>query len=193
MAKKRNESGAGKALSSATSALKSIAGRIPFLKRPGQASSPEPFSAIEDDTPVGDLLSEANAAPGVAPRPKEKAGVDLGAVADAAAKNPLFLAVAIIVLVFLVAIAVTTIIVNAPPRPIRASTILTEEGKSLASTWILPPGDPLEGRIEFEREGANAYTAEDAAEAALGKMDEYLASLTARNDAAADGLYGTVR
>jgi len=193
MAKKRNESGAGKALSSAKSALKSVARRIPFIKRPAPSASPEPFSAIEDDTPVADLLSEANAAPGVAPRPKEKVGVDLGAVADAASKNPVVLAAAVIILVFLVAVAVTTIIVNAPPKPIRASTVLTEEGKALVSTWMLPPGDPLESRIEFEREGAKAYTAKEAEEAGLEKRDEYLVSLAARNDAAADGLYGTVR
>jgi len=193
MAKKGNETGVDKALSSARSALKSVATRVPFLKRTGQPPSPEPFAAIEDDTPVGDLLSEANAAPGVAKPSKEKVGIDFVAVAEAATKNPVVLAVAIIVLLFLVAVAVTTIVVNAPPKPLKASSALTEEGKALVKTWILPPGDPLEPRVEFEREGKPAYTSADAATLGLARSSEYAASLAARNDAEADGLFGTVR
>jgi hypothetical protein len=193
MAKKGKESGVDKALSSARTAIKSVADRVPFLKRPAPPPSPEPFSAIEDETPVGDLLSEANAAPGVPKPQKEKVGVDLGAVAETAAKNPVVLAVAIIVLLFLVAVAVTTIIVNAPPEPLKASSALTEEGKALVATWILPPGDPLEARIEFEREGKASYSAEAAAALALGRSGEYSAALAARNDAQADELFGTVR
>jgi hypothetical protein len=193
MAKKGTESGVDKALSSAKSALKSVAGRVPFLKRPPQPPSPEPFAAIEDETPVGDLLSASNAAPGVSKPAKEKAGVDFVAAAEAATKNPIVLAVAIIVLVFLVAVAVTTIIVNAPPKPLKASSAPTEEGKALVATWLLPPGDPLEARIEFEREGAARYTAADAAALGLARSGEYAAVLAFRNDAGADELYGTVR
>jgi hypothetical protein len=193
MAKKGKESGVDKALSSAKSALKSVAGRVPFIKRPPQPPSPEPFSAIEDETPVSDLLSASNAAPGITKPQKEKAGVDFVAAAEAATKNPIVLAVAIIVLVFLVAVAVTTIIVNAPPKPLKASSAPTEEGKALVATWLLPPGDPLEARIEFEREGTMKYTASDAAALGLAHSSEYASALALRNDAGADELYGTVR
>jgi hypothetical protein len=193
MAKKGKDVGVDKVLSSAKSAIKSVAGRVPFLKRPPQPASPEPFAAIEDETPVGDLLSEANAAPGVARPSAEKAAIDLGAVAEAARKNPVVLAIAVIVLLFLVAVAVTTIIVNAPPKPLKASSAPTEEGMALVKTWLLPPGDPLEARIEFERDGKKAYTPADAAALALAKSSEYASTMAARNDAAADELYGTVR
>jgi hypothetical protein len=193
MAKKGKESGVDKALSSARSAIKSVAGRVPFLKRPPQPASPEPFSAIEDETPVGDILSEANAAPGVARPAKAKPSIDLGAVAEAATKNPIVLAAGIIILLFLVAIAVTTIIVNAPPKPIRASSAPTAEGTALVKTWLLPPGDPLAARAEFEREGKSSYVAADAAGLALARAGEYAAALAARNDAGADELFGTVR
>jgi hypothetical protein len=193
MAKMSKDDGIGKALSSAKSALKSVSKRIPFVKQPGPQSAPEPFTAIEDETPVGDLLSEANAAPGAAPPPKEKTGIDFGAVADAASKNPVVLAVGVIVLIFLVAVAVTMIIVNAPPKPIRSSSAFSEEGAALVKTWLLPPGDPLEPRIEFEREGAPDYTAVDAAEIGLARSSEYIVQLAARNDAAMDDVYGTVR
>jgi hypothetical protein len=193
MAMKGKESGVDKALSSAKTALKSVADRVPFLKRPPQPPSPEPFSAIEDETPVGDLLSASNAAPGVSKPPKQKGGVDFVSAAQEAAKNPIVLAVAIIILVFLAAVAVTTIIVNAPPKPLKASTAPTEEGKALVAAWLLPPGDPLEARIEFEREGAARYSPADAAALGLARSGEYAAAFALRNDAGADELYGTVR
>jgi hypothetical protein len=193
MTKMSKDGGVGKALSSAKSALKSVSKRIPFARRQAQQPSPEPFTAIEDDTPVSDLLSEVNAAPIAAPPPKEKAGIDLGAVANAASKNPIVLAVGIIVLLFLVAVAITILIVNAPPKPIMSSSKLSQEGSALVKTWILPPGDPLEQRIEFEREGAPAYTAADAAKIGLARSAEYIVQLAARNDAAMDDVYGTVR
>jgi hypothetical protein len=173
---------------------KALAARIPFLpKRP--ASTPEPFAAIEDDTPLGDLLSSANAAPGMALKGDEAERPDLRELARtaaaSAAKNPQALAAIFIVLGLVLAVAITAAIVASPPAPTPIAAPFTRKGEALVKTWLLPPGDPLESRMVPEREGAPAYTAQDASRIGLSLSPLTMAGLREKSDAAIDDLYGT--
>jgi hypothetical protein len=179
------------ALDSVKAAASTLLARVPFLPR-RQPDSPEPFSAIEDETPLGDLLSSANAAPGMAAKAPERAKLDLRAIAAAAVKNPSILAAIIIVLVFILALAITAIIVSAPPKAITAQAALSEKGEALVRTWLSPPGDPLEPRMAMTREGSPAYTAADAARIGLNPSPATMANLRDKNDEAIADLLGTV-
>jgi hypothetical protein len=172
------------------SAVSGILARLPFIpKRP--AASAEPFSAIEDDTPLGDLLSSSNAAPGMAIGDAEREKPDFHALLDAAAKNTPALVGITIVILLLLAIAVTAIIVAAPPKPLPAAAPFTEKGEALVKAWLPPPGDPLEPRIAMEREGVAAYTPADAARLGINPDPAILAALREKNDADIRDLYGT--
>lgn len=180
-------------LDSIKRALGAASARIPFLpKRPPAAA--EPFSAIEDDTPLGDLLSSTNAAPSmVAPQARERPdlrGLARGAVEAASTSPPLLIGLGI-VLAFLLLLAATALIVSAPPKAAAAAAPITREGRALVATWLAPPGDPLEPRMAMEREGAAAYTAEDAARLGLHADPPIMAELRDKNDKAIEDLLGT--
>jgi hypothetical protein len=165
--------------------------RSPFLPR-RPASSPEPFSAIEDDSPVGDFLSASNAAPGMANQGSGRERPDFHAILEMAVKSPAILVGAFVVLVFLLALAATAVIVRAPPRSGSTMVPFTKKGEALVKTWLLPPGDPLEPRMAMEREGLPAYSAEDAARLGINSDPLVAARLRDRNDEAIEDLFGTV-
>jgi hypothetical protein len=171
----------------------SLRSRFPFLSRK-PASSPEPFSAIEDDTPLGDILSSANVAPGMA---KESAGGEksdfrgLAASAlGAALKKPVVLASVFVVLALLVALALTSLIVAAPPKAALPPHPFSEQGEALVKTWLPPPGDPLEPRMPMEREGPPAYGPDDAARIGIDPDPIALAELRDKNDQEIDKMLG---
>ena len=179
-----------KGLGSLAAAASSLASRLPFLaKKP--AASPEPFSAIEDETPLGDLLSSSNVAPGLAKEaPSERPDLkDLAVSAvGAAIRKPYILVSVIVVLALLAALAVTSLIVTTPPKASAAPAPFSESGEALLKTWLPPPGDPLEARMPMEREGAPVYSPDDAAR--LGIDPALSAHLRAMNDAEMDKLLG---
>jgi hypothetical protein len=168
-----------------------LGSRIPHLsKRP--ASSPEPFSAIEDDSPVGDFLSASNAAPGMGVQGSERGRLDFRGLLESAVKRPAILVGIFVILAFLLTLAVTAVIVTAPPKASRTEAPFTEKGQALVKTWLLPPGDPLEPRMAMEREGLPAYSAEDAARLGINPDPLVAARLRDRNDEAIEDLFGTV-
>lgn len=175
-------------------AVGGLASRLPFPKR--TESAPEPFSAIEDDTPIGDLLSSENAAAGPVEKKEDRERTNLKALASSAfgsaVKSTPGLIAIVVVLVFVLALIITAIIVASPPKPLPTAAPLTQKGEELVGTWLPPPGDPLEPKMAMEREGTAKYTVEDAAK--LGKnLDPRLSSsLRIKNDEAIDDLFGTV-
>ena len=172
-------------------AMAALGARIPFLpKRP--PASAEPFEAIEDDTPLGDLLSSSNAAPGLAPRATSRQKTDLRELLEPALRSPPFLIGGSLVLVFLLTLVVTTIVVNSPPKPALATEPFTEKGEALVKSWLPPPGDPFEARMAMEREGPPSYSSEDAARLGLGSDPAMELRLRDKNDEAIEDLYGTV-
>ena len=174
-------------------------GGFPF---PGGPPRRPALSAIEDDTPLGDLLSSENAAPpgpteGKADRERADLKVLAAATFGAAVRSTPALIAIVAVLGLVLALIVTGIIVSSPPKAVRAAAPLTSKGEALVRTWLLPPGDPLEPKMEMERglpgEGpTHTYSAEDAAKLGI-KHDLLLeASLRDKNDEAIGDLFGTV-
>ncbi len=193
MAAEPKKAGLGAAKSAVTGLLARLSSRIPFLpKRP--SSVPEPFSAIEDDTPLGDLLSDSNAAPGMAAKADkgESRGIDLGSALRSARKNRILVAGVLLLLAFLLALAVTAFVVTRPPTALPAAAPFTEEGLALVKKWLPPPGDPLEPRMAMEREGPGVYTPEDVAELGIHVDPAAAAALREKNNAVIEDLYGTV-
>jgi hypothetical protein len=184
---------AKKAVESALGRLRALAGRIPFLKRAIKASSPEPFSSIEDGSPTSDAVIEVNAAhpaPGFAeagPRPDPRALVAL------VVKNKPLFAGTLVLLGFLLAWALTAIVVGLPARRLAPSPALSPEGKALVRRWILPRGPSVEPRIWLEREGPPDYTAQDAIRLGADPAGVDITGLQSRNDAEIEELYRTVR
>ena len=181
-------------LDSIRAAMGGISSRLPFPKR--QASAPEPFSAIEDDTPVTELLSSANAAPGMVERKDGRERPDLKAIAasalgSAVKSTPILVAIAVAV-IFLLALVVTAIVVSSPPKASQAAAPFTRSGEALVGTWLPPPGDPLEPRMAMEREGPAKYTSADAARLGMDPDPRLAAGLRVKNDEAIEDLYGTV-
>ena len=175
-------------------AVGGLASRLPFPKR--TEAAPEPFSAIEDDTPFGDLLSSENAAPGPVEKSEGRERGDLKALAfsvlGSAVKSTPGLVAIVVVLAFILALVVTGIVVASPPKPLPAAAPLTQKGEELVGTWLPPPGDPLEPKMAMEREGTAKYTAEDAAKLGVSPDPRLSSSLRAKNDDAIDDLFGTV-
>jgi hypothetical protein len=171
--------------------LGSLASRLPFVKSSVPAS-PEPFSTIEDDTPLSDIVLSENAAP-IGPSSKEgSARPDLkGILASIVGQKPVLIgligALAILVIIAVVAVAVTL-----PPKAPEAAKPFTKDGEALVRTWLIPPGDPLEPRIEMQRSETPAYTPRDAAKLGIPEDPEIVKSLAAKNDRAIRELYGTV-
>jgi hypothetical protein len=168
----------------------SLLSRLPFLKR-GAAPSPEPFSAIEDETPLGDdLLATDNAAPVAKPKAARES-IDLRGLIVSAIKKPVVLISCLSVLGVILVIAVVSAIVTAPPAEAKAAPPFTKEGIALVKTWLPPPGDPLAPRMPMEREGLPAYGPADAAKLGIPTDPILLATLADRNDKAIEDLYGT--
>jgi hypothetical protein len=181
----------GGALDSIKAGLGSLISRLPFAKRPSP-SAPEPFSTVEDETPLGDLLDADNAAP-VSPSGKAaREKPDLGAAFGAAIKSPPVMIAALSVLGFLLIAAFVAIVVSSPPKKAAAEPPFTKEGEALVKTWLPPPGDPLSPNMEMERGAASVYSPADAARLGLPKDPLLMATLGERNDAAIEDLYGTV-
>ena len=193
MAAAPKKAGMGAAKAAVSGLIARLSSRIPFLpKRP--SSVPEPFSAIEDDTPLGDLLSDANAAPGMAGKAekRESRGIDLAAAVRSASKNATLVAGVILFLVFLLALAITAIVVTRPPKAPVAAAPFSEKGLALVKKWLPPPGDPLKPRMTMEREGRGTYTSEDAARLGIHPDPAVTAALREKNNAVIEDLYGTV-
>ena len=98
-------------LDSLKAAVGGLASRLPFPKR--TEAAPEPFSAIEDDTPLGDLLSSENAAPGPVDRKEGRERADLKALAasafGSAVKSTPGLIAIVVALAFILALVITGI------------------------------------------------------------------------------------
>ena len=177
--------------------LSRLTSGIPFLKKRA-STSPEPFSAIEDDTPMGDLLSATNVAPGMTAQGPAREKVDFRALLEVVVNKPAILAGVFAFLALLLALAVTSAIVTAPPSKTVAAAAaaaaapFSEKGESLVKTWLPPPGDPLEPRMAMEREGAPAYSAQDAARLGVFPDPVREARLREMNDQTVEDLLGTV-
>jgi hypothetical protein len=168
-----------------------LASRLSFLKRSTPAS-PEPFSTIEDDTPLGDLLSSRNAAP-VGPKSKgERERPDVRGILELALKRKPFIIGLLSTLAVAFIVAVVAVAVTIPPTAPKAAPAFTKEGLALVKQWLPPPGDPLEPRIEMERSGIPTYTSADAAKLGRPADPRAAASLAEKNDEAIEDLYGTV-
>jgi hypothetical protein len=171
--------------------LRALTSRLPFVKR-ASAPTPEPFSTIEDDTPLGDLLSSQNAAP-IAP--VSKAGrerPDIRGLLESAIKRRSVLIGMLTALALILIVAVVAIAVSVPPQAPKEAKPFTKAGETLVKSWLPPSGDPLEPRVEMEREGVPKYTAADAAKIGRPSDPGTAASLAEKNDEAIDDLYGTV-
>jgi hypothetical protein len=178
------------ALASIRGAVGALLSRLPFAKK-ASAPTPEPFEAIEDETPIGDLLSTANAAP----IPGKGLGgdrPDLKALASSAIKSPPILIGSGVALVFLLALAITAIVVNSPAKSAEAPKPFVKEGEALVRSWLPPPGDPIERPMALEREGAQKYGLADAARIGIDPNPSLRSRLADANDLAIDDLFGTV-
>lgn len=163
---------------------------LPFLKRK-LPSAPEPFASIEDPTPDAEVLLSPNAAPVIG----RKAGkrVDLrSAVEDLSRKKGLLVGLAVVLGLVLV-IAVTAVAVSLPPPKSAPAPALDPAGEALAREWLVPPGSPLEPRMEMERGSAPRYSSADAFRLGLDPARVDTATEAAANDAAAEKLFGAVR
>lgn len=189
MAKEKSK---GSALGSIKASAGSFLSRLPFAKGKSE-SSPEPFSAVEDETPLGDLLQADNAAPLSPARDKaERLRPEIGETIKAAAKNPFILYGGLCALGFGLIIAAVAVIVSSPPKAASAPAPITREGTALVKTWLPPPGDPLAPRMEMERDEAPDYGAADAARLGIPNDPLLKATLAECNDEAIEELYGTV-
>jgi hypothetical protein len=179
------------AIDSIKAGIGGLASRIPFIKRSIPAS-PEPFSTIEDDTPLSDIVLSENAAPSgsAAKGGFEKADIR-GALAALLGHKAVLIGL-IGILAFVLIIIVVAVAVTIPPKAPEAAKGFTKEGQALVNTWLLPPGDPLDPRVEMQRSEVPVYTSEDAAKLGLPKDRETIDKLTAKSDAAMLDLYGTV-
>ncbi len=169
--------------------LASLGSRLPFLKH-APAPSPEPFSAIEDDTPLGDLLSAQNAAP-VVPKDEGRESIDVRGLVEGLLKRPAVLIGSLVVLGFILLVAAVSIIVSAPPKVVKSEAPFTKEGLAVIKAWLPPPGDPLEPRIATERDGSYRYGPADAAKLGLPDSPIILAAIADGNDAEIEALYGS--
>lgn len=179
------------AIDSAKAKIGDLASRLPFFKRP-VSPSPEPFSTIEDDTPLSDIVLSENAAPAGSSSKEGAERPDLrGILRSLLGHKPVLIGL-IGGLAFLLILVVVALAVAAPPKAPEAVAPFTKEGEALVRTWILPPGDPLEPRVEMLRSEIPAYTAADAARLGIPEGREAIDKLVAKNDEAIRKLYGTV-
>jgi hypothetical protein len=171
--------------------LGSVASRLPFIKR-SIAPSPEPFSTIEDETPLSDIVLSDNAAPAGASSKEGYERVDIrSALASALGHRPVLIGL-ISSLAFILILVVVAVAVTLPPGTPKASKPFTKEGEALVKTWLLPSGEPLEPRVEMQRSEVPAYTPEDAARLGLPEDRETIEKLAAKNDETIRDIYRTV-
>jgi hypothetical protein len=173
-------------LGSIGATVSSLLSRLPFAK---PQNAPEPFSSVEDETPLGDLLAGENAAPQLKKKAERS---DLKEIFVGLIKKPAVLIASLSGVGFVLIIALVAIFVSSPPAEAKAPPPFTKEGQALVKTWLLPPGDALEARMEMRRGDAEPYTEADAAKLGLPSDPLVKASLAERNDAAIEDLYGTV-
>jgi hypothetical protein len=179
------------ALDSVKAGLGGLASRLPFVKRPVSAS-PEPFSTIEDETPLSDMALSSNAAPAGAASKEGFERADFQSLlASILGRKPILIGL-LGALAFILILIVVAVAVNLPPAAPKAAAPFTKEGEALVKTWLLPPGGPLEPRVEMQRSGTPVYTAKDAARLGLPEGDEAQKRLAEKNDEAMRKLYGTV-
>jgi hypothetical protein len=178
-------------LASIKGGLGSVLSRLPFAKK-AASSAPEPFSAIEDETPLGDLLEADNAAPVNSGAKSALAKPELGEALKAAVKSPPVLIGIVTALAFVLIAVIVSIIVSSPPRAAKAEAPFTKAGVALVKSWLPPPGDPLSSRMEMERSESATYTSADAVKIGLPDDPFLMTTLGERNDAAIEDLYGTV-
>lgn len=181
---------------------------LPFLKPrlPVPGSAKDPFDSIEDGTsPISDD-TEPNAALDLSGQAKAgrggRASVPgaFSAFLEAFLGSKLLIGIAIGILVFLLALAVVAILVNAPPpRPEAASPLQAgakivpdPEGIDILKRLILPRGPDNAARVELERETSRVYTDEDLAAFRTDPAKIDISGLRAANDAEIQALYGTV-
>lgn len=194
MAKEKG-SGEKRGLGKTQALLQSLLARLPFFQArfaDGLKEAPEPFSSVEDETPLGDLLESSNAAV-VSNQSATKASTrNLGETFKLLLKKPLVLVILLSGLSLILLIVIVSIAVNTPPETAKASQPFSPEGLAAVKSWLTPPGDPLAPRMEMERSDTARYTQTDAEALGLPKDSKVLDSLKERNDQAIDDLYGTV-
>lgn len=174
----------------AVSALRALVARLSFAKKaaPGGGKI-EPFSSILDESGGADLALERNAA--IKPA-KIKAKLDVPALVASFLKNPVALAVTAGALLVLLFIAVSAFVAGAPPKAAAGGAPPTAEGIALVERFILPPDGTMRAEVELERPRKRVYTLEDVDRARSDPALVDISALSARNDAAADALFGTV-
>jgi hypothetical protein len=173
-------------------ALERVTRALKPKARARRPSSPEPFGSVEDSAGL-DALLEPNAVGQPPKAGSHLASIDLREVLADLSRRKALVACLAAALVFLLGLAVTSLVVGAPPKPMVAPPRATREGAALVRRLVVPPRSSLAPRMAMEREGAAPYTARSAVELGLGGADIDLSGISARNDAEADELYGTVR
>lgn len=175
----------------AVAALRGLTARLPFAKKaaPGSGGKIEPFSSILDESGGADLALEPNAALKPA---KAKAKLDFPALVAAFFKNPIALALTAGVLLVILLIAVSAFVAGAPPKAAAAGAPPTAEGIALVERFILPPDGARRSEVELERPLKRVYTLEDVDRSRSDPTLVDISALSARNDAAAEALFGTV-
>ena len=165
------------------------------LKLPRAAvSRPEPFATLEDDTPSADALLEPNA---VAERRRGEGRrsekIDFRALLRLLlAKKALALTLGAF-LFLLICLGITGLVVRLPQKALRPPAAATLEGSRVAGRLIAPPETSFRPRMVMEREGAPAYTVDDAIELGIDWDEIDLEALEARNDAELERLFETVK
>jgi hypothetical protein len=177
-------------LSAAKAFLDRLLASLPFAKR-NLPSAPEPFSSIEDSTPNSDVLISPNAAPTFR-KPNERRIDVRAAIEDLSRKKGLLIVLAVI-LGFVLIIAVTAIVVGAPPPGPAAPPALDRSGEALVKKWLVPPGSALEPRMEMERDAVPPYTPADAFRLGIDPAKVDISKARAATDAEAARLFGAVR
>ena len=182
-------------------ALRSLAGRLPFLKMgmAKKAKGVEPFAFVEDETPGADSLSEPNAVPASALRAASRGGApNFKEIFATLLANRVFVLVSVGVLCLGLALAVAALIAGAPPKPVAPAAVIAPGGKD-AVRGLVPPRsaeDELGARVELERPEGAVYTVEEAGQVLsstrrqAGGLD--ISGLAAQNDEEAARLYESI-
>lgn len=183
---------------------------LPFLKRrlPGLGHSSEPFDSLEDGTTVVHDDFEPNAALDLSSGAKGKkkgGGVEaltegFKSALDTLLQSRLLLGLAAGLLLFLLALALVALVVNAPPRPSTgkakassaSSLVVSPDGAAILRRLILPKTPDNAPQVELERETSKVYTVEDLAAFSTDPASVDISGLLEANGATIQALYGTV-
>jgi hypothetical protein len=184
-------------------ALKGLVDRARTLLKlpPAARPSPEPAPEAEEGFPGADSIIAPKKAGsraeggkgGKRAKAAPKVKVDYREILASLLKSKTLVVSLVAALGFLLVLAVTGIVVAAPAKPLPLAAGPTREGAALVRRMIVPPRSSLAARMVMEREDAAAYTLGDAVLLGIDWDAIDLAGLGARNDVAADELYGTVR